>query len=352
MPGKDIADRYDNSACRYTDQQRRGEQQMVSLNHWQAPNGYARIYVNGLPSSQKVWLENGRRGIKITPGDLGADHVERAIKEAFALSDLEWSALEALAKQPKAAASLRPASTFDPKKLTTPWTAEDAALLDANEMGNPIPEPTKLLVDHREPAEIKTKLAAIKNLEIEEAALEIGDFAVPDMLYIERKTVADFVTSITEDAKRLFKQTDAMAHSGVPSVLVLEGDIYGQQRLKLPDITGTLSYLSVIQRVSIVPTLSLHHSAYMIAKLVRHRVWGLGYDLGLRGSAPNDHARSASFFIEGLPGVSALTAKRLLAHFGSARAIANASEEDLRAVWGIGPNRARDIFRALTTPFT
>lgn len=173
------------------------------------------------------------------------------------------------------------------------------------------------------------------------------------MLYIERKTVADFVTSITEDAKRLFKQTDAMAHSGVLSVLVLEGDIYGQQRLKLPDITGTLSYLSVIQRVSIVPTPSLHHSAYMIAKLVRHRVWGLGYDLGLRGSAPNDHAqrellhRRPAWRIGPYP-----TAKRLLAHFGSARAIANASEEDLRAVWGIGPNRARDIFRALTTPFT
>lgn len=324
----------------------------ITLNHWKASNGYARIYVNGLGSSQKIWIENGRHGLKITAGDLTSDHVERAIKEAFELTALEWASLEAIAKQPKPSGAHRPSSFFDPKKLTTPWTADDAALLDANEMGHPIPEITKLLVDHREPAEIKAKLGAITNLDTEETALEIGDYAVPDMLFIERKTVTDFVTSITEDAKRLFKQTDAMAHSGIPSVLILEGEIYGQQRLKLPDITGTLSYLSVIQRVSIVPTLSLHHSAYMIAKLVRHRVWGLGYELGLRGSAPDDHARSASFFIEGLPGVSALTAKRLLAHFGSARAIANASEEDLRAVWGIGPNRARDIFRALTTPFT
>lgn len=324
----------------------------ITLNHWDAGNGYARIYVNGLPTTAKVFLENGRRGIKITAADLTADDVELALKEAFNLPDLTWVALEALAKQ---ASARKPAAkpNFVPPAVSKPWTAADAEALDANAMTHPIPEPVMLMVDHREPDEMKEKLAAIKNLHIEEAALEIGDYVITDKLIIERKTVTDFVTSLTEDSKRLFKQTDAMSQSGVPSVLILEGDIYAQRRTELPSISGTLSYLAVIQRIAIVPTLSLHHSAYMIAKLVRHRVFGLGYDLGLRGAAPvNNYAGAAQFFIEGLPGVSALTAKRLLAHFGSARAVAGATEEDLRAVWGIGPNRARDIIRALTIPFS
>lgn len=324
----------------------------ITLNHWDAGNGYARIYVNGLATSAKVFIENGRRGLKITSGELPSDDVEHAIKEAFNLSEVTWSELEILAKKP---AGRKPAEKrrFAPPNVAEPWTAADADALDANTMTHPIPEPVTLLVDHREPDEMKAKLTAIKNLIVEEAALEVGDYVIADKLIIERKTVTDFITSLTEDDKRLFKQADAMSNSGLTSVLILEGDIYAQRRTTLPSITGTLSYLAVIQRIAIVPTLSLHHSAYMIAKLVRHRMWGLGYDLGLRGAAPvNNPTGAAEFFIEGLPGVSALTAKRLLAHFGSARAVASASEEDLRAVWGIGPNRARDIFRALNTPFS
>jgi len=42
------------------------------------------------------------------------------------------------------------------------------------------------------------------------------------------------------------------------------------------------------------------------------------------------------FLVEGLPNVSAVLAKRLLMHFGSIKDIANASEEELQEVEGIG----------------
>ena len=64
----------------------------ITLNHWQAGNGYARIYVNGLATSAKVFVENGRRGLKITSGDMSPDDVERAIKEAFNLAEMTWPA--------------------------------------------------------------------------------------------------------------------------------------------------------------------------------------------------------------------------------------------------------------------
>jgi ERCC4-type nuclease len=66
--------------------------------------------------------------------------------------------------------------------------------------------------------------------------------SIPDLLTIERKTISDLVVSITEDARRLFHQTHAMTMVPGSSVLLLEGDVYGQQRLTLPNSAGTLSY--------------------------------------------------------------------------------------------------------------
>ena len=52
---------------------------------------------------------------------------------------------------------------------------------------------------------------------------------------------------------------------------------------------------------------------------------------------------AAAFLLEGLPGVSANLARRLLKHFGSAQAVANATEAELRSAEGIGPSKAKAI---------
>jgi Fanconi anemia group M protein len=321
----------------------------IRLNSWKARDSdFKRIYVEGLQSSAKVWLQPARHGgVQVTPGSLEEREVRAAVQEAFGLDELEWDALWAIGQdrvprgRPAAGSGYQP--TVPNSVAAGGWSHADAEALDADAMAHPLPEPTTLLVDHREPAELKDRLRAVRNLVVEEVSLEVGDYVVPDLLTIERKTVRDLVLSVSEDDKRLFKQTNAMALQAGSGVLLLEGDIYGQRAMSLPSITGTLSYLSVIQGVSIVPTMSLPHSAYMIVKLLRHRVHGLGYDLGLRGAAPKDPAKAPGFLLEGLPGVSANIATRLLAHFGSARAVANASESELLEVPGIGPGKAKAI---------
>jgi len=191
------------------------------------------------------------------------------------------------------------------------------------------------------------RLRRVTNLKVEIASLETGDYLVPGKLLIERKTSVDLVQSVVEESKRMFSQTDRVAASGMRGVLLLEGDIYRQTNMQLPAITGTLSYLSVIQGISVFPTLSIEHSAYTIVKLVRHAVQGLGYDLSLRGSGPKDPAAASAFVVEGIPGVSAATARSLLAAFGSVAGLCAASLEELRAVPGVGPKRAQLIYDTL-----
>lgn len=329
----------------------------VKLNLWQSGTGFARIYLNGLPVAGKAWLQasRGMTAVHFEQGAAGMPEsdVMALVAVAAGCDPTRWNDLlavvEAMPKpvrgrQPGTMAANRRASAEAPPAA---WTAEHADELDPNEMAHPLTQETTLIVDDREPAEMVDLLRAVTNLKVEIASLETGDYLVPGKLVIERKTAADLVTSVIDESKRLFSQTDRVASSGMRGVLLLEGDIYRQTNMKLPAIAGTLSYLAVIQGISVMETMSLKHSAYMIVKMVRHAVEGLGYELQLRGSGPKDPAKAAAFVIEGIPGVSATTAKTLLAAFGSVAGLANANYEELLAVPGVGPKRAEQIFQTL-----
>ena len=226
------------------------------------------------------------------------------------------------------------------KPVTAPWSKEDAARLDADTMLHPLPEPTSILLDHREPPELTELLRKVRNLVIEEIQLDYGDIVLPGKLCIERKTALDFSVSIIEDAKRLFKQLNRMTHAPEQGIVLLEGETYGTTSLSIPSITGALSYVAMLG-IAILPTINIQHSAYSIVKLVRHAAHGLGYDLGLRGAAPKRAEETAIFLLEGLPGISNTTARALIRHFRSTRDVVLASEAELREVEGIGPKRAK-----------
>jgi DNA excision repair protein ERCC-4 len=232
------------------------------------------------------------------------------------------------------------------------YSAVDTASLDPNTMTHPLPEGTRILVDHREPDSIAQALARVHNLQVEVCALEVGDYVVPNrdgepVLIIERKTVNDLCTSITEDAKRLFFQTNELKAAGARGVLLIEGDLWSATRLSLPSITGTLSYLVTMQGIAPFPTIDENHTVYSVVKLARHALYGLGYDLGLRASGPRDVREAACYVLQGVPGISATRARALLDCFGSVRGVAHASRADLTRVPGVGKKTAEQIFLTL-----
>jgi ERCC4-type nuclease len=57
------------------------------------------------------------------------------------------------------------------------------------------------------------------------------------------------------------------------------------------------------------------------------------------------------FIIEGLPQISSVIAKRLLEHFGSIRALSNASEQELQEVPGVGKKIAQDIYQVINEQY-
>jgi len=325
----------------------------LRLNIWKLEGTPKRVYVNGLPIQGKAWIEKAgnRTSVKFSgdPGGLTQGDVLSMVGAMPGIDTGSWDLLVAsVDAAPAPAKGRQPGTTASARRHGPPdkpvtWTADDALGLDPNEMRDPLPGPTTLIVDHREPAIMVDLLREVRNLDVRVEALDMGDYVVPDRLVIERKTTADMAASIIDDKKRLFFQTDKMTTLDIPTVLLIEGGVYDQTRMSLNSITGTLSYLAVIQRVPIVPTLSLKHSSYMIVKLVRHAVHGLGYEMGLRAGGPKTPRDAAGYVLEGIPGISAGLAKNLLAHFGSVSAVATAGIDELRKVPGIGPDKAGKV---------
>ena len=262
-----------------------------------------------------------------------------------------WSTLCAAAKggarRSAAGPTARPSSTTFPVRDSE---APSTHGLDIRTITN-IRKLIHVKVDHREPPEMVELLRQGPMTTVEVCTLELGDYLIDDRIVVERKTVADFEASVIDSDKRLFTQSERIKHRPelIP-VVMIEGDVFGRrQRMSVQQITGAISFLSMIQRMSVITTLDIIHSGYMLIKLGAHGGEnGLGYEVALRSNKPKAILSARRFVVEGIPGVSAGLAEVLLDHFGSIAKLAAATERDLLEVPGIGPQRAKQIREVLT----
>lgn len=320
----------------------------LQLRYWKHPGGpfLDRIYVNGLPTQGKYFIQQARGGRLALCGDQDADSCDRAMSAlvaglGFDPSDGgngQWARLTGLCRTLDASVQRQPRSSAAPHDPA-------AEMLDVATIK--VPNPITIRVDHREPEEVIRELRKAPNTTIEVCTLELGDYSVNDKLFIERKSVTDFEASII-DSKRLFDQSERIKmEPNSVGVVLLEGDWTRAQRMLPQQVIGAMSFLGAIQGMSVWQTTGPVCTAYTIVKLATHLCNGLGYELGLRQHKPQSLLDAQSYVLEGCPGVNAELARRLLEHFGSVAGVARASEADLRAVQGIGPKKAKRIVEVL-----
>lgn len=196
-------------------------------------------------------------------------------------------------------------------------------------------------VDSRERTMAK-RLEAL-GIDIVLEVLEVGDYVISDRVAIERKTAADFVDSLVNADRDLFRQVGDLTRTYERPLLILEGrDLYARQ-VHPNAIRGALVSIAVDFGISIIPTEDEEETASVIALIARREQQDR--------KAPSVHGRKTArtlkeqqeYLISSIAGVGAVVARNLLKHFGSVEKVATAPPEALQEVELVGPKTAERI---------
>jgi len=202
-------------------------------------------------------------------------------------------------------------------------------------------EPAGVLVDPRE-RDMGKMLEAL-GLEVTLAALEVGDYVLSERLAVERKTAEDFVQSIIDPERNLFRQISDLARAYQRPVLILEGrDLYTRQ-MNPASIRGALASIAVDYGVPIIPTENQEETAAVISLLAKRE--------RKEGRGPKQHGHKTArtlneqqeYLVSAIPSVGPAVARNLLRHFGSVEKVMTASREELQEVELVGPKIAERI---------
>ncbi|OIR12568.1 MAG: hypothetical protein BEU05_03000 [Marine Group III euryarchaeote CG-Bathy2] len=210
----------------------------------------------------------------------------------------------------------------------------------------PAAEEVRLQVDHREfPSGVARELAQ-RGVTVAPTQLPVGDYLIDGRVGVERKTGADFVGSMLDGS--LFRQLKALKQQFRRPLLILEGDdLYTARRVEPKAIRGALAAIAGDFGVPILPSADTAETADLLVALLERSRRTPGPPQ-LRPAAgklsPEEQQRH---ILEGLPGISAVLAQRLLHHFRSVAAVFAADTEALREVEGIGALKAAAVRDAI-----
>lgn len=336
----------------------------MRLGYWANPHRKSdvRIYINDVPElgeKGKAFISSSGSGVKLTVTPQSAYQavievlvMDQVLPSPEAIEELPLDHFVQYTRKPSAIPAMRAPRVGRPASRR-----EEADGLDLASI--PVPDPVCLRIDHREPEALFQAYDGLPNVQVERVDLGVGDIEINGQIIVERKRCqasgskgagrTDFEDSVTGKGKRLFFQSEKMRlEEGVIPVILLEGEPHEDASgMLIQQIDGMLSFLMVVQKLNVITTYSLHHTAYMLLKMAVHHRSGLGYEVALRGSKPKEPRKQLAFVLEGLPGVSANMAKRLADHFGSMRALVMASDEELSAVKGMGPKTIQQVATVL-----
>lgn len=209
----------------------------------------------------------------------------------------------------------------------------------------------KIIVDHREYRSNVAKILVSKGVDVESSQLEVGDYILSTRIGVERKNVDDYLTSLTDG--KLFKQIQQLRDAYSRPILIIEGeDLLTRRNISHNAIFGSLASISVDYGVTVFRTKNASETADLLRVIAQREQKNSKKMVAIRGMKKQMSMREKQqFLVEGLPNVSAVLANRLLNHFGSIRAIVNASEKELMEVEGIGKNIASEIVKLVNKDY-
>jgi len=203
----------------------------------------------------------------------------------------------------------------------------------------------EVVIDQRElDSAIARDLSTRAGIETGLETLAVGDYVLSDRVVVERKTVADFLDTLTGGDRSVFEQVgDAARHYARPVVVIEGADLYGERNVHHRAIQGALASLAVDFGASVLGTADEDETADLLETIARREQEG-GGEVSVHGEKQSKTlAEQQEYVVSAVAEVGPVTARALLAHFASVEAVMTASGEELREVKGVGEVTATRI---------
>ena len=305
------------------------------------------IFYEPIPSEIRAIQRRGRTGRKM-PGQVIILITKGTPDEAYYWASKRKekrmkSELELI--RSKLSKKFEDAETF--YKAEVEGLTDQKTLMDYEKKGKQV----KIIVDHREYRSNVVRNLTVRGSLVEPQQLDVGDYVLSTRIGVERKNVDDFLESLIDG--KLFKQMAQLRDAYSRPVLILEGEnLLTKRNINHNAIFGSLASITVDFGIPVLTTKNAMETADLLNVIAKREQRDDKKEVAIRGEKFQMSLRERQqFIIEGLPNVSAVIARRLLAHFGSIKDIANASEEELREVQGVGKNIATDILKLLNANY-
>lgn len=202
-------------------------------------------------------------------------------------------------------------------------------------------DPSRLhvLADRRElrsgiPAALRARGA-----DVDARSLFAADYVLSDRLAVQRRSAGDLDAAIVDG--RLFRHLAALTAT-YPAVTLL---VVGRSQSLLSEEArrGALAWVAR-QGIALIRARDAEDAAgWLLTLAAQEGRLPRNVVLPPGGRKPVDPDEQLEALVATLPGIGPVYARRLLERFGSLAALVAASEQELRAVRGIGPTRARTL---------
>ncbi|WP_435348450.1 DEAD/DEAH box helicase [Haloarchaeobius sp. HRN-SO-5] len=205
----------------------------------------------------------------------------------------------------------------------------------------------EIVVDQREmdssiPRDLSTRDDVTTRLE----TLSVGDYVLSDRVAVERKSVSDFLDTLTGSDRSVFEQIRDLSRHYARPVLVVEGtdSLVGSRDIHPNAIRGALASLAVDFGVSVLRTESEADTRDLLAVVASREQTANDRSVSVHGEKSKKTLTEQQEYVVGsIADIGPVTARSLLAHFGTVEDVLSAPEEDLLDVDGVGSVTAERI---------
>jgi len=204
----------------------------------------------------------------------------------------------------------------------------------------------EVVADQREmDSSIARDLSTREGVQTRLETLAVGDYVLSDRVVLERKTVPDFLETLTGGDRSVFEQVgDAARHYARPVVLIEGEDLYGERNVHPKAIHGALASLAVDFGASVLRTATEGETADLLETIATREQAAADREVSVHGEKQSRTLdEQQEYTVASIAEVGPVIARSLLAHFGSVEAVMTATEEELRAVEGVGEGTAERI---------